>query len=82
MDDLLTGADTDEEAIELMRQLKELLAAGGFELTKWYSNKENEHLWGAEESTVLGLRWLGDDDELSYSWRGRDEEFEPTMERI
>lgn len=89
MDDLLTGADTDEEAIELMRQLKELLAAGGFELTKWYSNrpgiietvdKENEHLWGAEESTVLGLRWLGDDDELSYSWRGRDEEFEPTME--
>ncbi|XP_071564062.1 uncharacterized protein [Temnothorax nylanderi] len=38
VDDLLTGADTVEKTIELARQIKEILAGGGFHLHKWASN--------------------------------------------
>ncbi|UYV82908.1 hypothetical protein LAZ67_22001344 [Cordylochernes scorpioides] len=38
VDDLLTGADTVEEAQVLIRQIIALLAEGGFSIRKWVSN--------------------------------------------
>lgn len=38
VDDLLSGADTLEEALEAQSQLIQLLKAGGFNLRKWASN--------------------------------------------
>lgn len=38
VDDLLTGCDTTEEAIELQHQISILLQFGGFQLRKWITN--------------------------------------------
>ncbi|XP_018374037.1 PREDICTED: uncharacterized protein LOC108768190, partial [Trachymyrmex cornetzi] len=38
VDDLLTGASTFSEALEIKKQTVELLAKGGFDLVKWSSN--------------------------------------------
>ncbi|XP_065094221.1 uncharacterized protein LOC135714779 [Ochlerotatus camptorhynchus] len=38
VDDLFSGADSEEEAIELREQLDTLLSKGGFTLRKWASN--------------------------------------------
>ncbi|XP_058816910.1 uncharacterized protein LOC131680208 [Topomyia yanbarensis] len=73
MDDILSGADTIEEAIEYQRQLKELLGRGCFPIHKWCSNSveflehipsedREKHLtlqeYGANEAIkVLGLLW-------------------------
>ena len=38
VDDGITGANSIEEAIELQRQLQDLLSRGGFLLRKWNSN--------------------------------------------
>ncbi|XP_029676949.1 uncharacterized protein LOC115243835 [Formica exsecta] len=38
VDDILTGAPTIEEAMDLQRQLTELCTAGGFPLRKWSAN--------------------------------------------
>ena len=38
MDDLLCGADTVEEALDLYAELKSVLANGGFNLRKWRSS--------------------------------------------
>lgn len=40
MDDLMTGASTEEDAVRLQKRLTELLARGGFPLHKWASNSE------------------------------------------
>ena len=38
MDDLLKSVSTTEQAIQLVHEVSELLAKGGFRLTKWLSN--------------------------------------------
>ncbi|XP_054276847.1 uncharacterized protein LOC128995847 [Macrosteles quadrilineatus] len=38
VDDVISGGDSEEEALRLQRQLIALLARGGFELRKWTSN--------------------------------------------
>ncbi|XP_055527478.1 uncharacterized protein LOC129720088 [Wyeomyia smithii] len=38
MDDVLTGADDEETALNLRMQLEEMLQKGGFRLRKWASN--------------------------------------------
>ncbi|XP_038106691.1 uncharacterized protein LOC119766301 [Culex quinquefasciatus] len=38
MDDVLTGADDEDQAVELRTQLDALLKSGGFRLRKWASN--------------------------------------------
>ena len=40
MDDLLKSTSTVEHAIELVTEMKKLLADGGFNLTKWSSNSK------------------------------------------
>ena len=40
VDDLLTGAEDAENAVQLKNDLRNLLNSGGFKLTKWASNSD------------------------------------------
>ena len=42
VDDCLKSLKTEEEAVEQVQQLRELLACGGFRLTKWLSNRRKD----------------------------------------
>ncbi|XP_017474163.1 PREDICTED: uncharacterized protein LOC108364825 [Rhagoletis zephyria] len=80
MDDCLVGEDTEEDLLLLCHQMQQLLAAGGFELTKWQSNSEyiNSSI-GAHsaesaawlnthtEASVLGLKWMPATDEFAFA---------------
>ncbi|XP_058828585.1 uncharacterized protein LOC131688396 [Topomyia yanbarensis] len=83
MDDVLSGADSVEEAIEAQRQLKQLLEKGGFPIHKWCSNSQQfleqipaedrekkmpmEELGVNEAIKVLGLFWDPSADMLSIA---------------
>lgn len=83
MDDILSGANSVEEAIEAQRQLKQLLIQGGFPIHKWCSNspeflehlpeEEREKKMSKEEREVnetikvLGLLWDPTADTLSIA---------------
>ncbi|GFY46640.1 DUF1758 domain-containing protein [Trichonephila inaurata madagascariensis] len=67
VDDLLSGAATKKEAVELVWQLKEMMRKGSFNLRKWQSNSEvikevpeNQNLkvvQNDEEIKILGIQW-------------------------
>lgn len=40
VDDFYSGADTQEEVIELRSQITDMLKTGGFHIRKWISNDE------------------------------------------
>lgn len=40
-DDCLKSSDTEERAIEIVKELCKMLSLGGFRLTKWMSNRKN-----------------------------------------
>ena len=82
VDDCLKSVPTSEEAILLAEQLKELVAQGGFNLTKWTSNSRDvlEHipledrskkvkervLDAPLEDRALGVYWNVEEDELGF----------------
>ncbi|XP_065086354.1 uncharacterized protein LOC135708281 [Ochlerotatus camptorhynchus] len=81
VDDLISGAETPEEAIELRRQLSEMLSSAGFPLRKWASNSSavlaeipSDQLaiqpfyeFSDEQSvTILGLIWEPKTDTLRF----------------
>lgn len=78
MDDLLTGAENIERAIELANQITAILEKFGMLLCKWHSNDERfpRALLGEsvtsrlineqEKTSVLGLKWLIRTDEFTY----------------
>ena len=82
MDDCLKSVPTDEEAIQLTKQLKRLMAQGGFNLTKWTSNSQGvlEHIPLEDQSKkvkervldapledrALGVYWSVEGDELGF----------------
>lgn len=88
IDDLLTGADSVEELIELQKNISNILLSAGFELRKWLSNDINilnnfllsEHLpssvlrIGENDSTnkTLGIFWDARGDTIKYSLRSLD----------
>ncbi|XP_055542991.1 uncharacterized protein LOC129728568 [Wyeomyia smithii] len=83
MDDVLSGADSVEQALEAQNQLKQLLHQGGFPIHKWCSNSQEflEHIPVDEQEKmdasenrgvnsaikVLGLRWNPTTDSLSIA---------------
>lgn len=84
MDDCLTGADSEDEAVSLCRNMKDILAKGGFALEKWHSNRSKVlpntgtiettevNLGDVGETTVLGLRWRAKEDELMFKFRPKE----------
>lgn len=82
MDDLLTGCENAEEAIEIYQQMSELMRAGGFELQKWSTNCEELLVYIKKESQkmdqsftfkqgemikVLGIAWNKNTDMFEYN---------------
>ena len=79
VDDLLPSVHTIEQASEVIHDLKSLLAKGGFNLTKRFSNFEeifeNSEITPIESEDnpkVLGLEWIAADDLLTVR---KDQEF-------
>jgi len=81
VDDIITGASSRVDAIELQHELRQLCMAGGFPLRKWAANHSeilsgippehrlttNSHTWEHEEHNTLGLRWLPADDVFAFA---------------
>ena len=82
VDDCLKSVATEKEAIILTKQLKELVARGGFNLTKWTSNSQavlteipvedqskkvkERPLDAPLEDRALGVYWSVEGDELGF----------------
>ncbi|XP_022835494.1 uncharacterized protein LOC111362949 [Spodoptera litura] len=79
MDDLMSGAETEEDAFKIHTEVTKALAKGGFELQKWKSNSQqllNKIRNGNGEvlqikidevTKVLGLTWNPSEDYFQYS---------------
>jgi len=82
VDDLISGADSEEEAIDLHRQLDGLLKSGGFNLRKWASSSStvlqaitigDQHddkpfqFTKSETIKTLGIQWEPSTDQFSFS---------------
>jgi hypothetical protein len=84
VDDLLTGADTAKEAIQLYEDVTSLLKSGGFPIRKWRSNNPDilEAIPAAFQETqgpcslpreegavkTLGLHWYPSSDGSNSAW--------------
>ena len=81
MDDLLTGCENANEAVEIYEQMNALMRAGGFELQKWSSNCREllNHINKESQKTdqslifkqnemikVLGIVWNKTTDNFEY----------------
>ncbi|KAK3715636.1 hypothetical protein QZH41_008075 [Actinostola sp. cb2023] len=81
VDDLMRSTDTTEKAITLVSQLRELLARGGFHLTKWYSNDDRQVLATipecerAKSVVSLDLERLPTESALGLKWNIEDDKF-------
>ncbi|XP_045769775.1 uncharacterized protein LOC123870493 [Maniola jurtina] len=79
VDDLLTGANSLEEVIEIRKKVSEALSLAGMPLRKWKSNdsrvvsSQNEeppvclNMGDSEVSKTLGLNWQARSDDLRFS---------------
>ncbi|KAK9694646.1 hypothetical protein QE152_g33391 [Popillia japonica] len=79
VDDLLTGTNTKDAAIQLRRNITNLLQRGGFQLSKWASNDseilidsiatENNIIPLDKDQTIktLGLSWNSTSDTFQFS---------------
>lgn len=82
IDDIISGADTLEDAIALVNQLINLLSKAGLELSKWTSNnphilahisQENcehsflDHMQSGNPIKLLGLQWNPSRDFFTYT---------------
>lgn len=81
MDDCVTGAETEDRAIELANEIGNVLNGAGFKLAKWKSNSrkvldalkqdeidENDAMVFSEDgqTTILGLKWLFARDQYTF----------------
>ena len=73
MDDLLVSLQSREEAADVKAELIALLAKGGFKLTKWGTNFDEDEVHD-EALTILGLEWNNKTDTLKVC---RGLQFEP-----
>lgn len=74
MDDMLSGADDEQQLLQVYREAIAILQCGGFQLAKFITNcpilaaeinqSEDAELAFPDESGVLGMRWLPRSDEL------------------
>ena len=63
MDDLLVSLQSREEAADVKAELISLLAKGGFKLTKWATNFDEDEVHD-KALTILGLEWNNKTDTL------------------
>lgn len=76
VDDLLTGANSEDDIEAIKTEVTSLLKLGGFNITKWKTNgKLREHIEFAEpeQPSVLGLCWNLATDQFFYKLRETEE---------
>ena len=73
MDDLLVSLSSEKTAVAIELELKELLAKGGFKLTKWATNFDRNEVRD-KALLILGIEWNSVSDALKLC---RGVEFEP-----
>ena len=75
MDDICTSVRTIEEAKDLVKDVDEVIAEGGFKVKGWQSNEQLKDvtsqmktnvLENLSEEKVLGMVWNQNTDEFSY----------------
>lgn len=94
MDDLLTGCESETEAVKLYGEMNALLEKGGFTLQKWASNKPelleietdntrlNREFKEDDITKVVGLTWNRRTDEFNYSVNLSDSSIPKTKREI
>ncbi|XP_076294565.1 uncharacterized protein LOC143215848 [Lasioglossum baleicum] len=95
MDDVLSGASTIDEALEVQKQLIAALKAGGFTLRKWTSNEPGlldhlsaEHIASSGDRpienifTLLGLRWQSAGDFFLFDLKPREPQVTITKRQV
>lgn len=94
MDDLMSGCQSESEAIEVYHQMKALLSKGGFDLQKWSSNSQvmlegiKESNTGKDEYKKIEMKQEAVNKILGLTWdRSRDEftyavQLPPTSEPV
>ncbi|XP_046145807.1 uncharacterized protein LOC123989173 [Osmia bicornis bicornis] len=73
VDDILAGADDEKAALELRRQVISILQSGGFDLSKWASNKPS--LQEAEEFQTCVFQDYPGVSTLGVIWRPNTDTF-------
>ncbi|XP_059225962.1 uncharacterized protein LOC131998022 [Stomoxys calcitrans] len=77
MDDLLTGADTIEECLQLRFKISRHLEGYGFHLRKWCSN--NEHIVKSskedKENEIININETTNVKTLGLQWKPKEDEF-------
>ncbi|XP_055522845.1 uncharacterized protein LOC129717024 [Wyeomyia smithii] len=96
VDDILTGADSPEEARRLRQKLSEIFSTGGFHLREWASNHSSAlegvpeadlevkipiELHGSDTIKALGIHWQPCSDEFTFSYQP-SKSFQPTKRII
>lgn len=80
MDDLMSGEETEEEAIKLANEISKILSKGGFKLQKWASNSKNflKQFEKSERSTNVDLKTevAGTMKALGLTWNMGEDSFE------
>lgn len=81
VDDMISGTDTEDEAIELQRQMQSMMASGGFPVKKWSTNNwlvlteieggvtssSQPYEFGeCENQSVLGVIWNPAEDSFRF----------------
>ena len=70
MDDLLSGADSEREACQMLTEAKQIMGTAGMELSKLSSNSDAvSHLFEnttGSSSKVLGIKWDSEKDVFSF----------------
>lgn len=92
VDDLLSGAATVQEAIDLKKELQTLISKGGMVLRKWSSNvpelceeKSSQAVIDLDDASsikVLGLQWRSEDDSFSFKVVDINNEKVPTKRTL
>lgn len=79
MDDCVTGESSEERAIKLAMEIKQILGNAKFDLRKWRSNsktvvnameseiEKSVIFAGEESSSILGLKWLMESDKFTFT---------------
>lgn len=80
MDDLLTGTETFQQALELKSQLTKMFKQGWIVAAEWASNNADlvidsqvrEIILNSETSKMLGMHWHCAEDKLFYAMNLND----------
>ncbi|XP_073956419.1 uncharacterized protein [Choristoneura fumiferana] len=81
MDDLMSGCEHEDEAIEIYKQMTALLLKGGFELQKWTSNSESmierirQEQAGKEVEKAILVKLETTNKILGLTWSRETDEF-------